>query len=195
MMGVYTSNSPMPGYWRLMSFIDGENLVFCYQSLLKEDRKPNKENEFIKDVFVWNRGTLYLSQFEILKATLYTYAIGSDQKIGEINKHIRKLSFNKDSKSVLPNNITPCVFKKNKKNKKTKGVDIKMTVDILSNVYNNNLDVVLLVAGDGDYLPIVKEAKRLGKLVYLAFFTKGLNENLLNYVDQFICLDKLYFDE
>ncbi|WP_379978074.1 NYN domain-containing protein [Dokdonia ponticola] len=71
---------------------------------------------------------------------------------------------------------------------------IKMTVDILSHLYNDNFDTLYLVAGDGDYLPLIKEVIRRGKLVYLAFFSRGLNKELLNHVDKYICLDEVYFD-
>mgnify|MGYP003624277553 CR=1 FL=1 len=192
-MGVYTSNSPMPGYRRVMSFIDGENLVFCYQSLIKQGEIPKQENYFLEDTYVWNKETLYLRQMENIRATYYTYAVGSSNMINDIQNELRNMYFKMDNKSVLPNRLTPCVFKKDKKTRKTKGVDIKMTVDILSNVYQDNLDTVFLVAGDGDYLPLIKEIRRFGKQIYLAFFTTGLNENLLNYVDHYICLDKLYF--
>lgn len=48
-----------------------------------------------------------------------------------------------------------------------------MTVDILSNVYQDNLDTVFLVAGDGDYLPLIKEIRRFGKQIYLAFLQQA----------------------
>jgi uncharacterized LabA/DUF88 family protein len=51
-----------------------------------------------------------------------------------------------------------------------------------------------LVTGDGDFLPIIKEAIRHGKQVYLAAFSTGLNKKLLNHVDHFIDLDKVYFE-
>ena len=38
------------------------------------------------------------------------------------------------------------------------------------------------MAGDGDYIPLISEVKRLGKVVYLVFFldkTYGMNEELL----------------
>ena len=130
---------------------------------------------------------------ENIRATYYTYAVGSSNMINDIQNELRNMYFKMDNKSVLPNRLTPCVFKKDKKTRKTKGVDIKKTVDILSNVYQDNLDTAFLVAGDGDYLPLIKEIRRFGKQIYLAFFTSGLNDNLLNYVDHYICLDKLYF--
>jgi len=68
-----------------------------------------------------------------------------------------------------------------------------MTVDILSNVYYDNVDTVLLITGDGDFLPIINEIIRNGKQVILASFNSGLNKSLLNHVDDYIELDTKYF--
>ena len=51
-------------------------------------------------------------------------------------------------------------------------------IDMLSNAYNDNFDVAVLVAGDGDYIPLISEIKRLGKVIYLVFFLEkayGMN--------------------
>lgn len=68
-----------------------------------------------------------------------------------------------------------------------------MTVDILKHTYLDNLDTVFLISGDGDYLPLIEEVIRNGKQIYLASFSNGLNEDLLNKVDLYIDLDPVYF--
>jgi uncharacterized LabA/DUF88 family protein len=192
--GFSGGSTPSPSYKRMMIFIDGENLVFNYQTLLKDQLETNDDIIYEKNVFVWHPNTITdIHQYEILRATYYTYVVGDDVKYKDINNKIKSLYFFKDNRSSLPNNLKPCVFKKNKQGTKTKGVDIKMTVDILSNVYHDNLDAVCLIAGDGDYLPIIEEVMRNGKQVYLASFSKGLNPNLLNHVDKYIEIDNVYF--
>lgn len=91
--------------------------------------------------------------------------------------------------------LYPKVFHKNKKERKSKGVDIQMTIDILTHVFQNNLDVVYLVSGDGDYKPIIEECIRYGKQVYIAAFSSGLNKSLKNIADVFIDLDPVYFNK
>ncbi len=52
---------------------------------------------------------------------------------------------------------------------------------MLSNAYNDNFDVAVLVAGDGDFAPLVDAVKRLGKVVYVFFFAgdgDGLSKKL-----------------
>ena len=65
------------------------------------------------------------------------------------------------------------------KGRPSKGVDIALTCDMLSHASHDNYDVAVLIAGDGDYVPLVDEVKRLGKLVHLVFFqSTGLNPKL-----------------
>lgn len=68
---------------------------------------------------------------------------------------------------------------------RSKQVDIQLATDVLSNAFRNNYDAAVLVAGDGDYVPLVEEVKRLGKLVYVFFFRNGLSSELLNAADGF----------
>lgn len=195
-IGLVPSTAPTPPYRRMMAFIDGENLVFNYQASVKHPEvKPKSSVSFLENVFVWNPATINSSQHEIIRATYYTFAVGDDKKILEISSQIKLLTFDKDSRSRLPNNLHPRVFKKDKQGRRTKGVDIQMTVDILTHVFNDNVDTVFLVTGDGDFLPIINEIVRHGKQVVLAAFKNGLNPILLNSVDLFIDLDYIYFEQ
>jgi uncharacterized LabA/DUF88 family protein len=56
--------------------------------------------------------------------------------------------------------------------------------------------VALLIAGDGDYVPLVLELKRLGKVVYVGFFAaSGLNPELRLASDGFFELEPFFFDQ
>ena len=179
---------------RLMVFVDGENMVFNYQSTLKDnDRTAAIGVIHNENTYVWHPHSFDFSGYEVIRVIYYTFCVGDDTKVEEVKSQIKKLSYVKDQNSVLPTYLRPSVFKKSKQGKKTKGVDIQMTVDILSNVFYDNVDTVLLVTGDGDFLPIVNEIIRTGKQVILASFEKGLNKSLLNHIDDYIQLDKTYF--
>jgi uncharacterized LabA/DUF88 family protein len=194
-MGVIIADTIASSYRRMMIFIDGENLVFNYQATLKNHSSNiNHEVSHLQDIYVWHPKSFVPYKFEVLRASYYTFAVGTDDYIDSIRDDIKKLTFNKDSTSILPSLLRPYVFKKDKISRKSKGVDIQMTVDILTNVYNDNLDTVLLITGDGDFLPVINEIIRHGKQVYLASFKSGLNKKLINHVDEYIELDKIYFD-
>ena len=67
-----------------------------------------------------------------------------------------------------------------------------MTLDILTNVYQNNLDTVYIVSGDGDFIPLIKECIRFGKHVHVAALSSGLSPELRYEADQFLLLDNMY---
>lgn len=175
---------------RIMGFADGENLVYRYQAMKKTGLRPRDDMFHECDVVIWHPTFTCLAQHhEILRVTYYTSAVGDDNKIQKIKDDIRTLSFMKHQASMLPNFLTPCVFKKVSKYRKTKGVDIRICVDVLSHVYQHDIEAVLLLAGDGDYEPLIDEVLRHGVQVFLSAFSEGLNLRLRNKVDQFLDLD------
>ncbi len=184
----------MPSFRRMMVFIDGENIVFSYQKLLENGRSPKDSVKHSPDVYAWEENSIINPGLHnIIRANYYTYATGDEKKINKVKTEIKSLLYRKHSDSPLPNYIHPIVFKKAKKEAKTKGVDIQMTVDILSQIYHDNIDTVYLIAGDGDYLPIISEIIRMGKQIYLSAFSEGLSPKLEHKVDQFYLLDDIYF--
>jgi uncharacterized LabA/DUF88 family protein len=73
-----------------------------------------------------------------------------------VKKQIRQIGFH------------PEVFKK-KHGVKSKSVDITLSKDLLVHAFYNNYDVAVLIAGDGDYVPLVQEVKDWAKLFTLSF--------------------------
>lgn len=181
-----SSGVRMPGdphLRRWMMFVDGENFTIRAQDLAEAKHFGLVEGAwFDRDVFVWTpeqTGTLAITNIEkvrlkvqdhSIRSYYYTTVTGDDVKVREIEHKIHEAGF------------SPKVFKKDNKDRSTKGVDISLATDMLGNAYNNNYDVAVLVAGDGDYVPLVEDVKRLGKVVYVAFFLdddSGMNDNLL----------------
>lgn len=181
---------------KMMAFIDGENLVMRYQDMLKQDRtpKPNPEMKYLQDVYVWHPGSFRPQTLEVIRATYYTYVVGDDAKVTEVEDAIKSFGFQSNLGTQRVFNLSPMVFKKPRKSISGKGVDIQMTVDILTHTYQNNIDVVYLLSGDGDYIPLIKEIIRMGKQVYVAAFSSGLNPNLKTVADEFMDLDVVYFE-
>ena len=191
---------PLPRLGRMMVFIDGENLVCRYQDMIAAGRRRNDDTRHLKDVFAWAPRAVWPALNVVLRATYYTYAVGSDEIQLEIAGQIQALTFvqyNPPGHNLAPglgNTLYPKVFKKLKNARNPKGVDIQLSVDALSNAYQDNLDVVYLVAGDGDYAPLVAECQRLGKSVFVAAVSSGLNNNLKVLADRFIDLDGIFFE-
>jgi uncharacterized LabA/DUF88 family protein len=158
--------------------------------MMKEGHRPREGISHIPDVVVWSSAFTDLAKFhEILRVTYYTYVVGDDAKVRSVREYIRQLNFMKHDASLLPNFLTPCVFKKESRERKAKGVDIQICVDILIHVYRHNTDAILLLSGDGDYEPLIDEVLRNGVQVFLSAFSKGLNPRLRDKVDQLYELD------
>lgn len=191
-MAFPTGGSAQPIFRRMMVFVDGENLVRRYEDMKKTN--PSKPSIIHRNgVYAWSPYTIVHSLHEILRATYYTSSPGNDEVHQQIRDDIRKMTFVKPVQSGLPTNLSPWVGKRTQDGR-SKAVDIRLVVDTVLHCHADNLDTVYLVTGDGDFLPVIKEAIRSGKQVHLAALSSGLNYKLRDYVDKFIDLDSVYFD-
>jgi uncharacterized LabA/DUF88 family protein len=71
-------------------------------------------------------------------------------------------------------------LKDQNKGRPSKAVDIFLAVDMLSNAHRKNYALAILIAGDGDYVPLVKAVKAEGSRVFVWFFDEshGLSRDL-----------------
>jgi uncharacterized LabA/DUF88 family protein len=120
-------------------------------------------------------------QDHAIRAYYYTSLTGDDPQVLSVRRALRSLGFH------------PEVFKKVRAQEKAKGVDIALAKDFLSHAFLNNYDVAVLAAGDGDYVPLITEVKRLGKIVYVAFFRDyGLSTELHLAADMFFEMEHFF---
>ena len=155
--------------YRWMMFVDGENLAIRAREVARaEGRRLDPAPHHMPDTFLWfpkHKATLrtgiggtrlHLAPHSI-RSFYYTAVQGDEPKVIEVTESLWSMGF------------SPVVFKKSA-GAKSKGVDIRLTIDMLTNAFHGNYDLCILVAGDRDYVPIVKEVQRYGKVVSLAFF-------------------------
>lgn len=181
-----------------MLFVDGENLTIRGQQLA-EARTDVVELSpqiytvpyYVPDVLLWfdlNPKSLWGPndwnlQEPAIRAHYYTSAIGDAPRLDEIRAYLRQIGFH------------PEIFQK-PKGVRSKGVDISLTKDMLSHAFLDNYDAAVLIAGDADYIPLVREVQRLGKQVFLSFFQTdglGLNPMLKVLTDGFHPLEPFFF--
>ncbi len=174
-----------------MVFIDGENLVFRYQDMLKT-RKPNTNVKFEKDTFIWHQHMSGELQARVLRVGYYTSVVGDDPHIA--NTRAALASIQAIRSRMSPIQVCPFVFKRPSKSQKNKIVDVNLTIDVLRHTHQGDLDIVCLMSGDGDYLPLIKEVMRQGKQVYVYAFSSGLAEELKYTADRFQLLDPWFFE-
>jgi uncharacterized LabA/DUF88 family protein len=191
-----TSDVDNPHRRRWMLFVDGENLTMSAQRVAEKAKLILPEGPFYtRDTFVWfptvNANTAMTSTEEFsmplqrraTRAHYYTSVQGDVPKVERISEALWDIGF------------APMVFKKDRTRSRSKGVDIALTTDMLSHAFRDNYDVAFLYAGDGDYVPLVEEVKRLGKGVYVAFFSgAGLNDKLRLASDTFFLIEKAFLE-
>lgn len=178
----------------MMLFIDGENLTFRYEEMLKAGCVPLNATKHQPGVYAWDQSVPIPMFHVVLRATYYTYAQGDETSVAGVCDRIRSLRFEQYAGCGLEDTLTPRVFKK-PKGRKAKGVDIQMCLDILSNVYQDNTDAVYLLSGDGDYFPVLEECQRRGKSVYVGAFSDGYNKQLTDHSDKYYCLNRYFFSK
>lgn len=185
-----------PHLRRWMLFVDGENLTLRSQKLASDKGMSLREGaDYRRNTFVWFPGvkpTLALTntndapikvQDNAIRAYYYTSLTGDEPKVLSVKQALRPLGFH------------PEVFKKVRAEEKAKGVDIALAKDFLSHAFPHNYDVAVLVAGDGDYVPLITEVKRLGKVVYVAFFNDyGLATELRLAADMFFEMEHFFLE-
>lgn len=179
-------------------FVDGENLVMRYQAMVAGGRKPKKGVAHIPDTFVWHAGVTTWSCMDIQRVSYYTSATGDQKRISEIRTQIAgtEYKFSHDTDPDTPEGsmqLVPRIFHKSSKSRKTRNVDINIVIDVMRAAHLPSAEMLLLLSGDGDYLPLVQEAMRLGKQVWVCSFSSGLNSELATSVDLYETLDDIFF--
>jgi uncharacterized LabA/DUF88 family protein len=175
-----------------MLFVDGENLTFRAQELAKRRGAQYPIGDwYAPDKFIWSpnisalAGNFHRSayaEYSARRAYYYTSICGDAPTIEDVEARLWHLNF------------TPKVFKKTKQQEKAKGVDISLTKDMLAHAFMDHYQFAVLISGDGDYIPLVEEVKRLGKRVIVWFFGEndGLNHRLKLAADEFLDLTPLW---
>ena len=170
------------GPTRAMVFVDGENLAIRYKAGLA-DAPPEKHVDFLQDVYVWSHfaNIPYHVHCDVIRKYYYTAVQGDDPKIGDVETQLKNIGIE-----------APRVFKK-KKGRPTKRVDITIATEMLTHAHRGNYDIAILVAGDEDYVPLVKAVQDEGRRVVLWFFEgdPGLSKKLEMAADYFF--DISYF--
>jgi uncharacterized LabA/DUF88 family protein len=161
---------------KAMIFVDGENLAICYKNLLgKSQSEPYVS--YLADTLVWSKyaNIPHHSQCEVIRKYYYTAVQGDSNKLDDVITLLKNVGIE-----------TPRVFKK-KAGRKSKRVDITLATDMLTHAHRRNYDIAILVAGDEDYVPLVRAIKEEGRRVVLWFFeeSKGLSKSLKQEADYF----------
>ena len=184
---------------RSILFVDGENLTFRYQDMLKLGHVPRTETVHVQDTYVWNSNVTrsrYDALENVIRVHYYTSATGDHDKIAELQQQLSKQSYvSPTTGNFHHGQVVPLVFKKQAQSKKTRNVDIQIVIDIMRYAFTDAIDRVYLASGDADYTPLITEVMRRGKQVELLAFSSGLSPALPPLVDRVHKLDDKFFQD
>jgi uncharacterized LabA/DUF88 family protein len=181
-----------------MLFVDGENFAIRGKQVFDKAGIELRAGAFyLADTFLWAPQTSawwkpgYLDNAPhqwnptAQRAYYYTAVQGSTTEMENVRGALRKMGF------------MPRVFHK-AKGKRSKRVDITLATDALSNAHLGNYDIAVLMTGDEDYIPLVQEIQRMGKLVVVAFFASdgsGLSKELTLAADNLTAIDQFFIGQ
>lgn len=174
---------------RTMIFVDGENLAMCYGRMLGGNPIPeNMADWYIPDVAVWSEKIHPRHHqnvtTDIARKYYFTSVCGDEDKRDQTTDWLKGKGFE-----------LPRVFRRDKQ-RGSKQVDVSLTVAMLVGVTRRHYDIAVLVAGDEDYIPLVKAVQAEGARVHVWFVSNGLSPRLRREADHFACLDScLYVSE
>lgn len=168
---------------RAMIFIDGENLAIRYANILTTRAETQRaEIRYMANTFVWSTAIeLSGNTPAVMRKYYYTAVQGDEVLVADVEKQLKDLGME-----------TPRVFKK-QRGKGSKRVDITLATDMLLHATRKHYDVAVLVAGDEDYVPLVRAVQGEGARVYVWFLPGGLSPALCMAADYYVDLDEFMF--
>ncbi len=166
-----------------MIFIDGSNF---YHSV-KAARINENEIDFRKLTEALRSNRLLIG--------IYYYNASLDRGFNE-KKYWKQQSFFDGLRAIPGFHVIMCRMKKIKNPDGSfdffvKGDDIHLATDMISLAYENSYDTAVLVSGDGDFEPAIKQAQKLGKKVENAYFSASRSDFLRLVCNSSINLDKI----
>jgi len=184
--------------YKSIVLVDGENIVMRYQEMIKQGKVPKENVVHIKDTFVWHPHLLNIfGGKDLVRIGYYTTVVGDYEQL----EHVKDVISEAEHEGTLANGddwyatLVPHVYKKSKKGTKTKSVDINLTIDALRYAYGESIDQIVIISGDGDYIPLLREIMARGKMVQALALSSGLNKQIKHHVDDFALLDDCFFED
>lgn len=180
---------------KVIAFVDGENLSCRYQEMIRSGRTPVDGVVHIEDSFIWVHSiTTTWTEFDLIRVLYYTSVVGAEDRVSEISAKIGATIFKTLAGGTIGKaQIIPVVHKKPGNSRKSKVIDIGLTIDVMRAALTMPIDGIWILSGDGDYLQLVREVTRSSKQIYVGAFSSGLSPALKTSVEAFIDLDAMFF--
>lgn len=159
---------------RVMYFVDGENLAIRFGAFLQESgRSPEAQAVYVPNVLVWSH-LLNEEGHVVIRKYYYTSVPNDGVRIQDAEAKLKSVGIE-----------APRVFHKSRA-KGSKQVDISLATDMLIHATRHHFDIAVLVAGDEDYVPLIRAVQAEGSRVHVWFVSKGINPALQNAADSYL---------
>jgi uncharacterized LabA/DUF88 family protein len=179
---------------KVIAFIDGENLTFRYEAMLAEGRKPQPDVIHVPSSFVWSPKLTLWSHFDLIRVHYFTSVVGDEDRVAQLQRQIGTTEFVCEGGGFRGNSkLIPRIHKKSAASRKTKVVDVELTMDVMRAALTMPIDGIYVLSGDGDYLPLFREVTRSNKQLYTGAFSSGLADGIRHVGEAFVDLDSLFF--
>ena len=76
-----------------------------------------------------------------------------------------------------------------------KRIDVLFSVDLIRSAWNKSIQRAAIIAGDGDFVPVVKDAKDAGVMVSLYYSKKSIARELHEICDERYVIDQLLINK
>lgn len=76
---------------------------------------------------------------------------------------------------------------------KQMGEDVRLAISVMECAAKSGCDTLIVVSGDGDFLPLMEPVRSFGKKIEFAAFSECANQSLVEASDSFTSLDDLPF--
>lgn len=180
---------------RSVILVDGENLVFRFQQMVKDGYAPRPDIIYDPELIVWHSQMFAMWGVDNFRVNYFISVIGGNDVLDSARNAIARIHSTQTGNYYQGCQLTPCVYKKPKKSQKSRLVDINMTVEAMRMAYSDQVDVVCVISGDGDFIEVYNDIKRRGKQVCVAALSNGLNSRVPSSVDRFFDLDHVLFTD
>ena len=146
----------------IIIFVDNSNLFHSFQNL-----KFHCDYSKLKAVITRNRN--------LLEINLYTglmYPVREKEKAWFNSLYKMGYTVKTQAIKVAPDG-----------KKLEKRIDVLMAIDIISSAYETDVDTIVIVSGDSDFVPAVKKLKDLDKTVEVWSFKNLLSTQISDLLD------------
>ena len=155
-------------------FIDGANFFYGVRTINKKYSDMS---------FDFERYINYLIRDKEIVVKTFYYNGALKKLKGLENLFVKQLEFFKRLRKIK--NFTIILCKRHKRLVEEreqyiiKGDDVNLAVDMLKCSYENICEKFILVSGDGDFIPVIKNLKEKNKKIELCYFEKNISQKLL----------------